>query len=216
MALDRTRPRADIAYLRRRPRPGELSPPAATTAAPAVSLDLRRAAVQAAPRPVPRLTDRSVLGRDRPVVVLDRLQSAVGGLVWDLVGDSVFLACAWELGDGTSGIVREGAGRAGPTFDRVPVVELAGPRRVVIALRQVRRLRRLLLIAEGTADRLVGELHTGARVETAPSPGRPVLAVLAAYSVEGELVLRREDAPFGSHEKACAAYGFSADWLPPL
>jgi hypothetical protein len=39
---------------------------------------------------------------------------------------------------------------------------------------------------------------------------------LAVYGVDGELVIRLEDAPFASVEEAAAAYGFTPTWQPPV
>ncbi|MEA2187400.1 MAG: hypothetical protein QOK16_2411, partial [Solirubrobacteraceae bacterium] len=44
----------------------------------------------------------------------------------------------------------------------------------------------------------------------------PVVAAIAVYQVDGELVIRRENFGFPSAEAAAAAYGFSLTWLPPV
>jgi hypothetical protein len=91
---------------------------------------------------------------------------------------------------------------------------------LIVGLRHVRRLRRLLLLASGLDDskpaRLVGELHDGGTVESPHSAIAPVVAALAVYQVDGELVIRRENFGFPSAEAAAAAYGFSLTWLPPV
>lgn len=218
MAFSRTAPRHEITYLRRRPKPGEAAPAPAPKAAGALSLSPKaeREGPAASAR---RVRGRAVLSRDEPTVTLDRRQSAIGSLSFELVG-SGDLSCAWELADGEAGLVSKAAGvLVSPEFGRRSIVQIL-ERSVVVGLRHVRNLRRLLILAGGLANttpsRLVGDLLDESTIESAHTGTQPVIAALAIYQVGGELVVRREDAGFGSLEKAAAAYGFSLSWLPPL
>lgn len=218
MAFSRTAPRHELTYLRRRLKVGETPPSAPPAASPSLSLARApQADIQAAQ--VRRAEGRTVLSRDAPAVTLDRRQSAIGSLAFELVGGGA-LSCAWELDDGEAGLVSDASDvRVSPMFGRRPIVQLVD-RRLVVGLRHVRRLRRLLLLGEALTDtkplRLVGDLLDGATIESAHTAAEPALAALAVYQVDGELVIRREDAGFASVEKAVAAYGFAPSWLPPL
>lgn len=218
MAFSRTAPRHELTYLRRRPKAGE-APVAAPRAAPP-SLSLGHAP-QHDDRAVPirRAAGRTVLSRDAPAVTLDRRQSAIGSLAFELVGGGE-LSCAWELVGGDAGLVSDASDvRVSPMFGRRPIVQLLD-RRLVVGLRHVRRLRRLLVLGEAPADtqalRVVGDLLDGAMIESAHTATERAFVTLAVYQVDGELVIRREDTGFASVEKAATAYGFTPSWLPPL
>lgn len=218
MPFSRTAPRHEIGYLRRVPKLGETPRAPAPSAGPSLSL-ARPSQPERSEPDVRRVQGRAVLSRDAPTVTLDRRQSAIGSLAFELAGSGE-LSCAWELDDAEAGLVSRAAGvLVSPEFGRRPIVQLV-ERKVVVGLRHVRRLRRLLLLAGGLPNtnpsRLVGDLLDGGTIESAHSGVEPVMAALAIYQVAGELVVRREDAPFGSLEKAAAAYGFSLTWLPPL
>jgi len=221
MAFSRTAPRHEITYLRRRPKMGErVAPP---PAAPP-SLSLGRPAQQGpkvALAPVQRVAGRAILSADAPTVTLDRRQSAIGSLAFDLFGaGDAALSCAWELVEGEAGLVSAALNvRVSPQFGRRPIVQLRKDQ-LVVGLRHVRRLRRLLLLVSGLdeskATRLVGELHDEGTIESSHTAIAPVVAALAVYQVDGELVIRREDFGFPSAEAAAAAYGFALTWLPPV
>ncbi|MEJ7783694.1 MAG: hypothetical protein WKF96_02750 [Solirubrobacteraceae bacterium] len=169
--------------------------------------------------PVRRVRGRAVLTRDAPAVTLDRRQSAIGTLAFNLVGSGV-LSCAWELVDGEAGLVSTEAGvLVAPAFGRRPIVQILEGS-ILVGLRHVRRLRRLLLLADrldgAERARLIGDLLDGGTVESAHAAIAPVVAALAIYQVAGELVVRREDCGFRSAENAAAAHGFSLTWQPPL
>lgn len=225
MTFSRTAPRHEIAYLRRRPKVGDQAAAPEPAAGPSLSLSrsLEREAPQAggqdAGPSVRRARGRAILTRDTPVVTLDRRQSAIGSLAFDLVGGGA-LSCAWELDGGEAGLVSEALGvRVSPEFGRRPIVQLVDAR-LVVGLRHVRELRRLLVLAGGLPEsppgRLIGDLLDGSTVESAHAGPRPVIAALALYQVAGELVIRREDEGFDGVEKAASAYGFSLTWLPPV
>jgi len=221
MAFSRTAPRHEITYLRRRPKMGErvAAPPAAAPP----SLSLGRPAQQGpkvALAPVQRVAGRAILSADAPTVTLDRRQSAIGSLALDLFGGGGALSCAWELVEGEAGLVSAALDvRVSPEFGHRPIVQLRRDS-LIVGLRHVRRLRRLLLLLSGLDEskptRLVGELHDESTIESQHTANAPVLAALAVYQVDGELVVRREDFGFPSAEAAAAAYGFSLNWLPPV
>jgi hypothetical protein len=222
MAFSRTAPRHEITYLRRRPKMGERAAAPAPAAPP--SLSLGRPAQQGpkvALAPVQRVARRAILSADAPTVTLDRRQSAIGSLALDLFGGGGgTLSCAWELVEGEAGLVSAALDvRVSPAFGHRPIVQLRKDR-LIVGLRHVRRLRRLLLLVsdldESTATRLVGELHDEGTIESPHTAVAPVVAALAVYQVDGELVIRREDFGFPSAEAAAAAYGFSLNWLPPV
>jgi hypothetical protein len=222
MAFSRTAPRHEISYLRRRPKPGEkpAAVPAPAAAAPALSLGRAPAQPSRQERPVARARGRAILSRSAPSVTLDRRQSAIGALVFSLVGAGE-LSCAWELVDGEAGLVSAAGGvNISPEFARRPIVQLREAA-IVVGLRNVRRLRRLLLMAThldaAKPSRIIGDLVDGATIESShAAAGRPVVVALAVYGVDGELVIRLEDAPFASVEEAAAAYGFAPTWQPPV
>lgn len=170
---------------------------------------------------VRRVDGRAILSDDARTVTLDRRQSAIGSLALRLFGGGEgALSCAWELVDGEAGLVSAALDvRVSPEFGRRPIVQLR-KEQLIVGLRHVRRLRRLLLLASGLdesrATRLVGELHDDSTVESPHTGIAPVVAALAVYQVDGELVIRREDFGFPSAEGAAAAYGFSLTWLPPV
>jgi hypothetical protein len=223
MAFSRTAPRPEIDYLRRRPKLGETV--AAPAARAASSLSLGRASVHRQPKvelaPVRRVDARAILGADAATVTLDRRQSAIGSLAFDLFGgQGGLLSCAWELVEGEAGLVSAALDvRVSPEFGHRPIVELRKAQ-LIVGLRHVRRLRRLLLLTSGLdaskPTRLVGQLHDDDTVESAHTGIAPVVATLAVYQVDGELVIRRENVGFPSAEAAAAAYGFSLTWLPPI
>ena len=224
MAFSRTAPRPEITYLRRRPKLGETvaAPPARAPS----SLSLGRGgAAQQLPNvqvaAVRRVDGRAILSADVPAVTLDRRQSAIGSIAFDLFGgQGGVLSCAWELVDGEAGLVSAALDvRVSPQFGRRPIVELRKAQ-LIVGLRHLRSLRRLLLLAGGLDEskptRLVGQLHDEGTIESPHTGIAPVVAALAVYQVEGELVIRRENFGFASAEAAAAAYGFSLTWLPPV
>jgi len=221
MAFSRTAPRHEITYLRRRPKVGEKPPAARPSGAAAPSLSLRRAGAEpkVPAANVRRAEGRAILSPDAPTVTLNRFQSAVGSLAFEVIGGGE-LSCAWELVDAEAGLVSAAADvRVSPLFGRRAIVQLYKGR-IVVGLRHARALRRLLLLAtsldEAKPSRIVGALHGGATVESAHKGLAPVVVALAIYQVDGELVIRREDSGFQSDEAAATAYGFSLTWLPPV
>lgn len=221
MAFSRTASREHITYLRRRPKPGEVvAEPAAPAAEPSV-LSLRR---PAAPKPglppVKRVLGRVLLNADVPTVTLDRRQSAIGSLVFDVAGPGA-VAAVWELVDGTAGIVDAAQNiSTSPEFGRRPIVQLHQAK-IVVGLRHVHELRRLLILVNGfrgnDPQRLVMDLHDESSVESAhTSTTGPVVVALALYQVDGELVIRREDHGFDSADTIAREYGFTITWLPPV
>jgi len=223
MAFSRTAPRHEITYLRRRPKVGEervaRPPPRAPSSLSLGHAEQQRPKIAVAP--VRRVDGRAILSADAPTVTLHRRQSAIGSLVLGLFGGGGgALSCAWELVDGEAGLVSAALDvRVSPEFGRRPIVQLRKDQ-LIIGLRHVRRLRRLLLLAsdldESRPTRLVGELHDGGTVESPHTGIAAVVATLAVYQVDGELVIRRENFGFPSAEAAAGAYGFSLTWLPPV
>lgn len=225
MALDRTASREHLTYLRRRPKVGETPRrPAAEPAAPSgPSLSLRREPATAAASPIPpvkRVEGRVLLTADVPTVTLDRRQSAIGSLSFEVAGHGA-VAAVWELVDGTVGLVDAAVGTTtSPEYGRRPIVELTQGR-IVVGLRHVHELRRLLILMSGfrgnDPQRLLMTLHDESTVEsTHVSTTGPVVVALALYQVDGELVIRREDYGVDSGETAGKEYGMSITWLPPV
>jgi hypothetical protein len=173
--------------------------------------------------PVARVTPRTILTVDYPVVTLDRRQSAIGSLVVDLAPAGT-LSCVWELTDGTSGIVSDAVAgpngvRTSPMFGRRPLVELRKGQ-ILVGLRHVAELRRLLIVtaghpADGSPATTVLSLYKGATIESAHKSAEPCISSLAVYQVDGELVVRREGFGFPDVRAAAEAYGFAATWMPP-
>ncbi|WP_127782542.1 hypothetical protein [Rhodococcus sp. X156] len=234
MAVDRTRPRPDLAFLRRRPHPGQAAQPAAQAPArpdvgslslshgpPAPAAQLGRPAAAEPPvRLAERVRGRTVLTPDAAMVVLDRRQSAIGSLAVDLVPQGR-LCAVWELVDGTSGVVSEASGvRVSLEHGRRPLVELRRGT-VLVGLRHVHQLRRLLLVVDGldpaaATTTTVLSLYDESTVESVHETHVPTVATLAMYQVGGELVVRREGFGFPDVAAAAKAYGFAATWVPPL
>ncbi|WP_370290018.1 hypothetical protein [Nocardioides sp.] len=225
------------------------SPPAAAAPAPtppapaaAGGASSTRAAARWQ-RPRLDLEGRITLGGAVPALTLSRVASGIGAITIDLaVGQTqgpVGLAGVYELwGDASapdspdpaarpsSSVVTRDA-REAPTRSRRPVLLAGRDRfdRVAIDLRQVRRLRRLLLVVRRPigvpmtmpwAGALVVTTHAGARVDVPLEPigAAPAAAALAVYQVDGELVLRAEARPAGSLREAAQAFGFEAiTWL---
>src|SRR5215213_10554774 len=150
MAFSRTASRHELGYLRRVPKLGET--PAAPPPAKGPALSLRHPSRPGQRGPVARRAQgRAILSRDAPTVTLDRRQSAIGSLAFELVGSGA-LSCAWELGDGEAGLVSKASGvLVSPEFGRRPIVQLV-ERSLVVGLRHVRQLRRLLLLGGGLAN----------------------------------------------------------------
>lgn len=221
--MDRTVARPDLGYLRRRPQHGETPPVAAAPAATgSLALALGPPAAPAAlpaQRPVPRVRGRSILKSDARWVSLDRRQSAIGSLAFDVTPRGQ-LNGVWELVDGTAGTVSESGGiTISPEFGRRSLVQLRKGR-LLVGLRHVQQLRRLLVVVTGLgpdagAVRTIAALYGGATIESAHESDRPAVASLALYHVGGELVVRREGSGFASLAEASAAYGFAATWTPP-
>lgn len=203
-------------------------------------------------RPRLDLDGRVTLGGGVPAVTLSRAAAGVGATTIELaVGPTqgpVGLAGVYELwGDATApdspgspgspgstgpaarpttSVVTRDA-REAPARSRRPVLLAGRDRfdRVAIDLRQVRRLRRLLLVVRRPvgvpmtlpwAGALVVTTHAGARVDVPLEPigAAPAAAALAIYQVDGELVLRAAARPAGSLREAAQAFGFEAiTWL---
>lgn len=165
-----------------------------------------------------------------PTVTLTRLQSGAGALAVTLaasreVGD-VHLGCAYRLVDGPTGpgvssLVEAGSGLlVAPPGSRRPVLR-ADPRSggtLTVDLAQVTRLDRLVVYLRSPSHQtlrwggtLTVETLGGGRLRMPldrPTSGG-VLVVLSVYAVDGELVLRHEDALVdGSVRAAALAFGF--------
>jgi len=233
VALDRTVARADIGYLRRRPVRTENKPDDRTSAPPPAtgSLSLafgppkRVAPTSRAPKapPLPattRVRGRTLLTADAPVATLDRRQSAIGSLTFDATPHGQVNG-VWELTDGTAGAVSEEGGiTTSPEFGRRSLVQLSKGQ-LLVGLRHVHQLRRLLVVVtdldpQGAASTTVAALYDRSSIESSHESHVPALVTLALYQVDGELVVRREGFGFPSLAEAAKAYGFAANWTPPL
>ncbi|MEN0128995.1 MAG: hypothetical protein AAGC49_06105 [Brevundimonas sp.] len=164
----------------------------------------------------------TVLNRDRPTLALTRVQSGVGALrvsanVSAEVGD-LRLAALCRLTSGESVLLDHNRGMTSvPVGSRRPVVQ-AIDRGFLVDLRQVTRLRRLVIAgfsptasALAWAGALRVETIGGARVdvplEHAQAAGS--LVALTILNVDGQLVLRaeRQLVP-GALRDAALAFGF--------
>lgn len=164
-----------------------------------------------------RTRGRLLLTSDEPDVTLDRRQSAIGSLTFELAGQGE-MGMAWELEDSTTGLVSPLEGQlVSPEFGRRAVVEHREGL-LIVGLRHVHELRRLLVLIESPLSRhphrLVGSLYGADGFEASFSSNGPVIAALAIYQVRGELVVRREGFDFPSRADAIDAYGFRPTWLP--
>jgi hypothetical protein len=169
--------------------------------------------------PTKRVQGRVLLTADVPTATLDRRQSAIGSLTFEIAGPGA-VAAIWELQDGSAGVVDDADNvRVSPEFGRRPIVEYTQGR-IIVGLRHVRELRRLLILMRGfrgnDAQRLLATLHDDSTFESSHTGVGPYVAALAVYNVDGELVIRREGAGFDSSETIADAYGFSLTWLPPV
>lgn len=170
--------------------------------------------------PAKRVDGRVLLTAANPTVTLDRRQSAIGSLTFEVAGTGS-VGALWELQDKTVGLVDAAVGTVtSPEFGRRPIVELTH-HRIVVGLRHVHELRRLLILVSGfrgnDPQRLLMTLHDDCTVETTHvSTSGPVVVALALYQVDGELVIRREDFGFDSGETAGREYGMQLTWLPPI
>ncbi|MEN0014622.1 MAG: hypothetical protein AAGC46_14730, partial [Solirubrobacteraceae bacterium] len=169
--------------------------------------------------PSRRVVGRTMLSADEPTVALDRRQSAVGSLVFEIDGPGA-VSAFWELQDGTTGLVDERERvRISPEFGRRPIVELHQSA-VVVGLRHVGQLRRLLILMTGFAgdqsQRVLCTLHDEATFETTHTPTGDYVVALAIYHVDGELVVRREGFGFESTARIETAYDVTKTWLPPV
>lgn len=137
----------------------------------------------------------------------------------------VALACAYELEDQVSSLVQlNGHSRFAPD-QRRPVL-VAGRDRfesLLVDLRQVRTVRRLLLVVYSFsrepltwAGTLIISTHGGARVEVPLDDlgTTPVGVAVALYQLDGELVIRSVLRPAATVREACVSYGYDAiTWL---
>ena len=222
--------RPDLGYLRRRPKRGES--PAARPPQPSGSLSLAfgppstsaptlHGAAPKAPAlpPTARVRARTILKPELPTVTLDRRQSAIGSLTFDLTPHGK-LNGVWELTDDTAGTVSaQGNITTSPEFGRRSLVQLSRGQ-LLIGLRHVQHLRRLLVVVTdlnpaGDASTTVASLYDGSTIESVHESHVPSLVTLALYQVDGELVVRREGFGFPSLADAAKAYGFDAQWTPP-
>lgn len=194
----------------------------------------RRTRTERLPYPRVRPGETLVLDRSRPTVTLTRLQSGVGALRVSLLrgpssGDAE-LGMVCQTTDGATSVVQRLSDPPGSSLatpgSALPLVRLGtheGVDTLSVHLRQVRLLRRALLYGYSPSDavlpwqavvvaRLQDDTCLEVRVDLPPLRG--TLALLTAYTVEGELVLRAELEPSaGPPEMAAQAYGFAHVWL---
>ena len=168
---------------------------------------------------------RRILTAHRPTVTLNRLQSAIGTLVFEAacppsIGD-LHLGCLYELSSGWSSTVsRRDGSREGPAHSPRPVVVSHREQfeQLSVDLRQALSLRRLIVYlatAPGSTLSFAGTFIVstvgGASIEVPlelPAPA-PALAVLSLYNIDGEFVLRAEMEPIaGSVRDIGRAYGY--------
>lgn len=172
-----------------------------------------------------------ILQPSAPTVTLTRMQSGIGTLVIEAacsaeVGD-LRLGAAYELSDGTTSTMQLTQGeRFAPARAKRPILVGSHERfeRISIDLRQVRRLRRLVIYAFSEARKplawggtLITTTYGGARVEVPLETlqGGTVAVLQSAYVVAGECVLRAEmQSLYGDVREAARAYGFDKiTWL---
>jgi uncharacterized protein involved in tellurium resistance len=169
-------------------------------------------------------------------VVLNRLQSGIGTLRIEAacspaVGD-LRLGCAYQLRDGaTSTVQHNGGNRFAPSDGKRPVLQAQREQYEAIAidLRRCQDVERLAVYAFSEsrvplawAGTLVVRTLGGAAIELplAMSQQTPVAVLMTLSTVENQLVLRHEMAPFdASVRAACVAYGYDRitwldDWTP--
>lgn len=191
-------------------------------------------------RPRLPLGGRVVLSPAHPALTLSRLSSAIGSLnihaaTSPALGDIV-LTCAYELlsEPGNRGVVGQlrssvlagdGTTRSAPADDRRPVLVYGRGEfpRISVDLRQVRRVRRLLVLTTtrhgGPVDwagTLILSTHGGARVEVELDElgNTATGAVLALFQVDGELIARAELEQAASVREACKQFGYDAiTWI---
>lgn len=172
-----------------------------------------------------------MLSRTAPTVTLSRIQSAVGTLTVTAacgagVGD-LRLGCAYELADGGSSTVQhEGGNRNGPLDSTSPIISAQRHefQTVVIDLRHCREITRLMFYAFSASHvplswggTLIATTYGQASIELPlelPTP-TPVAALMCAYNIRGEFVLRRTLLALpGTVKTACLAFGFERiTWL---
>jgi hypothetical protein len=192
---------------------------ASTTVAPYLR---RRPRARPAPRPpsVPpagRLEGSLLLTDAVPEVTLDRRQSSIGSLVLEIAGQGE-IGVAWELQDTRTGLVSPLEGQlVSPELGRRPIVEHRQGT-IVVGLRHVLQLRRLVVFVEGPESRhpyrVVASVNDGSTVEASFARTAPVIAALAFYQVDGELIVRREGFDFETRADVAEAYGFAISWIP--
>jgi hypothetical protein len=192
---------------------------ASTTVAPYLR---RRPRARPAPRPpsVPpagRLEGSLLLTDAVPEVTLDRRQSSIGSLVLEIAGQGE-IGVAWELQDTRTGLVSPLEGQlVSPELGRRPIVEHRQGT-IVVGLRHVLQLRRLVVFVEGPEGRhpyrVVASVNDGSTVEASFARTAPVIAALAFYQVDGELIVRREGFDFETRADVAEAYGFAISWIP--
>lgn len=216
--------------MRRRPRPGEaVAEPEPVDAGPSLDLGVHSGMTGILPKSTPGPAvrrargGRTILSAEEPTVTLDRRQSAIGSLEIRLAGPG-WIGAVWELADGTAGIVSALSGvTTSQEFGRRSIVELREAR-LLVGLRHIHQLRRLLVVCGGATGepgepprRLAFLMHDEESVECAlPTGAGPVVAAVAGYQIDGELLLRREGFVIPDVESAARAYGFLANWLPPI
>lgn len=168
----------------------------------------------------------AVLTSTRPTLALTRVQSGVGALVVHAAvpasAADMRLAYAYRLRTGETSVLDASAGRTvAPVGSRRPVAVATSDSKQTLRvdLRQVRELDRLVVLAYSAASgRLTwaGALRVtttgGARVDVPlqRADGAGVLVALSVLNVDGQLVLRAENALVpGALQDACTTYGFT-------
>jgi hypothetical protein len=160
-----------------------------------------------------------------PTAVLTRIQSGVGRLTvtarWGSPG-AAGLVIAYRRSTGETRLLSPVDGPYLET-DNIRLDHRAGEPVLTVDLLRVRTIDRLLLAGLPAAYPLTGVLilttYGGSRVDLPVTlPGGPgVAALMTAYNVDGELVLRAEHDPVGGTvQDACLAYGYDRfTWLNP-
>ena len=171
--------------------------------------------------------ERRLLTEREPVVLLQRLQSAAGGLDVRVAvpnPSEVVLGCVFETSDRRESLVLPGLSQQGPD-PRSPIFR-ATSNGVVVNLRHIARIHRFLVFAVPTrpsrqmpAGTVTATTYGHSRMEL-PLEGGPSLganALLSGHVVEGRLVLRAEYDPYsGTLEQVCTAYGYrELSWRDP-
>ena len=189
-------------FLRRRPprRPTVAAAPSTTTLSlnPTAQAEERSSRGAAAAFGVPQVQAAGHLDAAHPMLVLTRLQSAIGSLRVVIDGDPSGCDVLWELDD----LRRGSLDRAPLDSGRRPLVSPDKEPGFVLGLRHAQALRRVIFwfpAADSVSIVLVDD--TVIRCEAG-------MRVLAVYQLQGQLYLRYDGEDYATIDAVRTAYGF--------